>query len=56
MKRFLLELVLGSDTTNELVMCLEGAVWCMEHDVASDTKRFELKHINDMIDMLKERR
>ena len=55
MRKFLLELILGRGTTNELVMCLEGAVWCMTHDVAPTMKAFELSRIESMIDVLEGR-
>lgn len=54
--RWLLRQVFGRACINEMVMCLEGAVYCMTHDVMGSTRDFELRHIKDMIVMLKERR
>jgi len=56
MKRWVLRWVFGRDCIDEIVRCLEGAVYCMTHDVMGGTKEFELKHIKDMLEILKERR
>ena len=54
-KRFLLELLLGRDILNEIIMCLQGAKYCMTHDVAYETKEFELEHIKEILGVLKRR-
>lgn len=56
MKRWVFRWVFGRACIDELLMCLTGAVYCMTHDVMDSTKEFELRHIKDMIEMLKERR
>jgi hypothetical protein len=48
----LLGKVLGKDNTFELLMCLRGSRYCLTHDAAKETIAFEVKHLDNMIDVL----
>ena len=46
---------IDSRTIRELLMCLNGAVYCMTHDVMGTTRDFELRHIKTAISELEGR-
>lgn len=45
-------MVLSDETYKELMMCLEGAVYCMSHDVMQYTKDFEVRKTKEIIALL----
>lgn len=55
MKRWLLTKLIGKETMREVLLCLNGAKYCMSHRVMASTKEFELKHIIALIDKLEGR-
>ncbi len=46
---------IDNNTIRELLMCLNGAVYCMTHDVMDSTRDFEIRHIKDAIGELEGR-
>ena len=46
---------IDSRTIRELLMCLNGAVYCMTHDVIDSTRDFEISHIRKAISELEGR-
>ena len=47
-------MLIDEETYRELLMCLNGADYCMSHDAADDTIAFELRKIQEMTVKLKE--
>lgn len=47
-----MDMLLDEATQNELLLCLNGAVYCMIHDVSKETQEFELRRITAMIEAI----